>query len=739
MRYTHYNHKKRKWPWKRIFVLVYCVLFATQIQQEDYRTLSVGLEIKVPKTSLPIAAVYDIRERPRLSSMEDFPSDLKFDKLKAEEEIIIPKIINIKEGITIDKNGFLISGIRDFTKTNDGLTIYNSNKNKDLRIFNSSLQVRSYKSEKEFKTNLYAGLTEEESERVSRAENLIKDLFELNNEDKIDNVFNNAVRSENINKNNDKLIVIAHNDKNSKYNYPNKKIKRNNRHRYASNDFTANPSNESFDNGEFKTSGFEVFTGLSSGDIIKLTKDKSEKRVKWLKGHISLNEGLALLAGSEIKIYLENEFGEIEKAEINYNDANYALFTESNEGILITELVDSEQNIIGRNEISLDEIIKNGTLEKEYKIDVEILPYFRSKRIELLSAYSTTGNEIPEEKVNVYAEFSDLLGVSESGLISLEKWKAGSSFISVASKENHYNSVSIHNVENVKKRIFPVSMIDALTDLVGGNRLDKANSIVWGEALWNGNGLENVEITISDRNAIGPIFLNDLYIPDKSMKSTGDVGVFSFVNLSPGIHSITYKYGAKLYKDTIFVAENAVSHIQRDFTRANHIQLRVYDLKAEPDDLEISLDGFSQQKISGQSFQLKSYQSDSPLWLIGESRDSIKARYLINRKNGIQIIPSIERRWWHEQSFNGPSVFISLNKNISKIQLDHLEISNENNQMHFYDKQGAKVANISSASFIVIDQLNIGLQSIQLFYENEVKANYILHAEENLPFVLITK
>ena len=302
-----------------------------------------------------------------------------------------------------------------------------------------------------------------------------------------------------------------------------------------------------------------------------------------IHGDLEMRDGLAYTGVDTFLRVVHIQGGYLQNEGVVWaSEGRFEIVVDKVEGYLIGELRSSEGELLGYSELGLDSIKNIDAKSNEIKdVHLVIRPAPKGLMVEVSSARSFEGNEFRLDNVDLSIDAMERrIHERKKGQYIDDSLSADSSFVLKAEKEGYWNSLAIREAQSHEKMVmFPDSMIEALISLSVKESTNSENEygVVWGRVLDAGNPVKDAKVAMVGEGYVGPIYFTK-YIPDQTLKSTSENGLFAFVRVVPGIQSIEVAAHGKRFLAEVFpVGAKAVSQIDIKSLRTRNVTVSLYD------------------------------------------------------------------------------------------------------------------------------------------------------------------
>ncbi|WP_253721037.1 hypothetical protein [Bdellovibrio bacteriovorus] len=309
-----------------------------------------------------------------------------------------------------------------------------------------------------------------------------------------------------------------------------------------------------------------------------------EKNLRhYIQGPLEITGGLAVTNEHHIEIRRNDEGVLKELGRVDLRQGLYNIEVEDKNGTVVARLVDKEGKTLGEGSFRLNRVAaaNAGTLQGP-KLKIEPHPDFAGI---VTSAYNPKPNDVApaQTRATFVKGASEIAVKKDDGLVAMDNVTKGSMTVMRAAAPKHLQTAAIViSGKEFKSQLYPESMIKALQDIVAQQRaqsIDGSPTIIWGKVTLDGKALAGAEVVVESDEALIPVYFNSFMIPDPQLKSTSDNGLFAFVDVEPGFHSIlATRSSAILGYQNVVVEEGSVAQGDVESTiKTEAVPLRIYD------------------------------------------------------------------------------------------------------------------------------------------------------------------
>ncbi len=375
---------------------------------------------------------------------------------------------------------------------------------------------------------------------------------------------------------------------------------------------------------------------------------------KNIKGLVEISDGLAVTNENKILVRRFSDGVYKEAGQVSIKDGTYSIDIEDISGAVIAQLRDNQGRVLGEGRVRLGNLAMN-KFEKSFSgPKINIKP--NSNMSAAISSYYNEKAEQsspPQTVASLFRGAKDL-SPEKGAVIAMDDVTRGSASILRASAPDHLQTIALMGTDlETKAQLFPSSMIGALYNIVSEDRgLGSVEDyrVIWGQVTTDDKATANAEVVLESFPALTAIYFNEFNIPDSNLKTTSKNGLYAFVNVPEGFHSLVV-----LQKDKVVGYQN--TNVENDSVSLAHIELgkekfnvplKVYDAftgqglgaKIDMQSLEESI-----SVTGGTVVSLPAVNRFGFIRALPEESDYVSARYLYNDSDISVNVPMIKWDW----------------------------------------------------------------------------------------------
>lgn len=376
--------------------------------------------------------------------------------------------------------------------------------------------------------------------------------------------------------------------------------------------------------------------------------------IRRIVGPIEITGGLAVTNEHHIEIRRNDEGVLKELGRVDLVKGTYNIDVEQTTGTVVARLVNKDGKTLGEGSFRLNRII-GGT--QNYltgpKIKVEPHPDYS---VAVLSAYNSKANETApaQTRVTFVKGVSDV-SVNREGIASMENVTRGSSTVMRAAAPKHLETTNlIVSGKESRSTLYPETMVQALLDIVAQDRNEStegAPSLIWGKVMLDGKAVAGIDVMVETAPDLKPIYFNQFMMPDAKLTKTSDNGMYAFIHVPAGFHSLLATRSDSIFGYVNVVSEEgAVAQGDLEATMKNEsVPLRVFDaFNGEPAKAEVTMQSLSEElqvEAGNATISLPHLNRFGLMRVHPEGTDYIPARYVYNDNDEFIHVPLVRWEW----------------------------------------------------------------------------------------------
>ncbi|WP_291515921.1 hypothetical protein [Bdellovibrio sp. ArHS] len=381
-----------------------------------------------------------------------------------------------------------------------------------------------------------------------------------------------------------------------------------------------------------------------------------EKNLRhFIQGPLEITGGLAVTNEHHIEIRRNDEGVLKELGRVDLRQGLYNIEVENKTGTVVARLVDKEGKTLGEGSFRLNRVAAAdaGTLQGP-KLKIEPHPDFAGI---ITSAYNPKPNDVApaQTRATFVKGASEVMVKKDDGLVAMDNVTKGSTTVMRAAAPKHLQTAAIViSGKEFKSQLYPETMIRALQDIVAQQRAQSSSevpTIIWGKVTLDGKALAGAEVVVESDEALIPVYFNAFMIPDPQLKSTSDNGLFAFVDVTPGFHSLlATRSSAIIGYQNVVVEEGSVAQGDVESTiKSETVPLRIYDAftgEARPG--MVTMQSLQEDLEVATGVTTVSLPHISRLGLMRiqpEGADYVSARYIYNDTDEFIHAPLVHWSW----------------------------------------------------------------------------------------------
>lgn len=371
-------------------------------------------------------------------------------------------------------------------------------------------------------------------------------------------------------------------------------------------------------------------------------------------GPLEITGGLAVTNEHHIEIRRSDEGILKELGGVDLQKGLYNIEVEDTNGTVLARLVNKDGKILGEGSFRLNRVAMAQTKSVQGpKIKIEPHPDFAGI---VASAYTGKANDTAPAQTRVtFVKGASEATPKKDGYVAMDNVMKGSSTVMRAAAPKHLQTASIiTSGQEFRTQLYPESMIKALQDIVSQQRatsLEGAPTIVWGRVSLDGKSVAGIDVNVESDSSQEAIYFNDFMIPDPKLKTTSANGLFAFVDVTPGFHSLLATRGNAIFAyQNVVVESGSVAQGDLESTiKSETVPLRVYDaFTGEARSATVTMQSLSEDLNVQNGVTTVTLPHVSRLGMMRvqpEGNDYVAARYLYNDSDAFVHIPLVHWSW----------------------------------------------------------------------------------------------
>ncbi len=390
------------------------------------------------------------------------------------------------------------------------------------------------------------------------------------------------------------------------------------------------------------------------GEKSLLPSKEEQAKGRRIVGPIEITGGLAVTNEHHIEIRRNDEGILKELGRVDLIQGTYNIDVEETTGSVVARLVNKDGKTLGEGSFRLNRVASNNTNYLQGpKLKVE--PHADFSGV-VASAYNPRPTDVApaQTRVTFVKGVSDI-PVKKDGLVAMDNVTKGSTTVMrVAAPKHLQTSQIIVSGQEFKTALYPSSMINALQDIVAQQRamsFEGEPSIIWGKVALDGKTLAGIEVSVESNPSLQAVYFNSFMIPDPQLKTTSENGLFAFVDVNPGFHSLLATRSDSIFGYVNVVAEEgsvAVGDIDSTI-KSEPVPLKVYDaFSGEARSATVTMQSLQDElnvENGTQSLMLPHLNRLGLMRVHPEGANYIPARYLYNDSEEYIHVPLVQFSW----------------------------------------------------------------------------------------------
>lgn len=305
-----------------------------------------------------------------------------------------------------------------------------------------------------------------------------------------------------------------------------------------------------------------------------------------LNGQLEITGGLAFTSDTYISLSRVSGGVQKEEGKIWVRDGSFEIWIKEPSGYLVAELRAKSGELLGRGEYDLFKMPQPKDHQAQVsQVRIQIEPAVTGIEVDAISAHSFGYNRIEVEDAEVHIDaLNETLVKDERGRFIDQDILPTSSYILRGQAKNHWGSLAIGLSETTYDvRLFPNSTMEALLNLAQEQlglpvMATQNQGVIWGRVTKNGQPVRGATVELAGGYSTEPIYFNALYLPDRSLKQTSSNGLFAYVLVPPGIHSVRAQHQGRYFPARVLPTQSRhVSYTSLEMNEMRTANIKIYD------------------------------------------------------------------------------------------------------------------------------------------------------------------
>nr|WP_253715870.1 hypothetical protein [Bdellovibrio bacteriovorus] len=372
-----------------------------------------------------------------------------------------------------------------------------------------------------------------------------------------------------------------------------------------------------------------------------------------IQGPLEITGGLAVTNEHHIEVRRSDEGVLKELGKVDLTQGLYNIQVEGSTGTILARLVSKEGKIMGEGSFRLSQLAIAKGFNQGPKIKITPQPDFSGVTT---SAYNpAVMDSAPANTRVTFVKGASEVLAKKDGLVAMDNVAKGSSTILRAAAPKHLQTASIIvSGQEFKAPLYPETMIAALQDIVSQQRatsFEGAPTIVWGKTSLDGKPVSGITVSVESDPSLQPVYFDQFMIPNPQLQATSENGIFAFVSVTPGFHSLLATRGDAIFGyQNVMVEEGSVALGDVEATmKFESVPMRVYDaFTGEGRAAQITMQSLSDELEVKDGLAMINLPQISRLGMMRvqpEGSDYVAARYIYNDKDAFVHLPLVHWSW----------------------------------------------------------------------------------------------
>ncbi|MNJ91020.1 hypothetical protein D3C87_86640 [compost metagenome] len=372
-------------------------------------------------------------------------------------------------------------------------------------------------------------------------------------------------------------------------------------------------------------------------------------------GPIEITGGLAVTNEHHIEVRRNDRGIYKELGRVDLQQGLYNIEVDDPSGTVVARLVNKDGKVLGEGSIRLGlAVASNGqNVIKGPKLKVAPHPDFAGI---VTSAYNPKAEDTAPAKTRVtFVKGASEVTAKSDATVAMDNVVKKSTTVMRAAAPNHLQTTSIIvSGTEFKTLLYPENMVEALQNIISQQRrvsLEGAPRIIWGKVTLDGKALAGIDVRVESEEGLEPIYFNQFMIPDANLKATSENGLYAFIDVQEGFHSVLATRSSAIFGyQNVVVEEASVAQADIESTiRKESVPLNIYDAftgKAVPATVTMqSLEEELKSETGSETLLLPPISRLGLMRVEPANSEYVGARYLYNDSEAFIHAPLIRWSW----------------------------------------------------------------------------------------------
>lgn len=318
-----------------------------------------------------------------------------------------------------------------------------------------------------------------------------------------------------------------------------------------------------------------IVTNVDLKPLAVPTQKLASVKPQLIQGEVQLTGGLAFTGSdSLIRVYQRDQESnqESEVTAVWPEKGKFEILVPEQKGQLVAELRDVHGKLLGADEIDLSNP-QSGT-----GYHFKLSPRAQGIEVETFEGHNYIG--APKRIVNsrvlnpaLSLEFEQ----DSEHRFTETRFSKNSQVLVGGYSEGYFPSLSIVRHGQTKPLdLYSEKVIYGLAQIVRPGPQLEGKAIIWGRVIKDGKPVAGAKVYLNSARDTLPIYFSS-YLPDQNLVTTGPEGDFVFMDLNPGLHSVSVFHPQHKFPTEYVATESGmVSPIQLESTSLKKVTARIY-------------------------------------------------------------------------------------------------------------------------------------------------------------------
>lgn len=403
---------------------------------------------------------------------------------------------------------------------------------------------------------------------------------------------------------------------------------------------TGSPADGSFRPAVRDVARVEVDPNASAADVTEI------------EGHLEIADGLGFLGRNydhHFEVLRSHEGVEVERGAVNVAGGSYSIKVGGRTGRIVARLRDEKGRVLGEDSFYLSQLRGRG------RVTGPLLKLTPRTDVAARGESLYPRQPLRGFRADAFSGAARLVA-GKNGDFEFNQVQKGSITVLRAEARDHARTVAlVHSGHRADVTMFPASWVESLKSIVSEQRQMNLNdpeaAVIWGRVSQDGKPRAGIVVELESDPEREAVYFNAMLLPDRTLRSTSENGLFAIIGAPPGFQALIAKIGESyLAHQNAVVEPGAVSLANLETTmRTEPVPLRVYDaFTGEPRPARLLHQAVEQEVevgANGSALVSLPVLRRLSLAMVSPELPYARATYLLSDDDGYAHLPLVRDDW----------------------------------------------------------------------------------------------